>query len=85
VYAVALRETGAVDRALDVLEAANAARPGQRELLVVLATLSNEAGRAKDALRYAQELVAAYPDDEHAQALLAQIGSSSARSGEGGE
>jgi len=73
VFAVALHDAGKVDRSLAVLRAAQERRPGDPDLLVALATLSAQAGHAGEAVRWARELVKAFPTDAAARELLAEV------------
>ena len=59
-----------MDAAIAVLEAALERHPANREMLMALTTISLEAGRRDEALRYIAELVQAYPNDPEITQLL---------------
>jgi len=73
VYGVALDSMGQTGRALEVLAAAHAGHPGNREILLSLATLSAKAGKGAAAVGYAKKLVELDPQDPDAQKLLEQL------------
>jgi predicted CXXCH cytochrome family protein len=70
VYAVALASSGRRDEAVAVLEAGHARRPGDRETLLALTTLTRDAGRLEAARAWAERLVAVDPE---ARPLLDQL------------
>jgi predicted CXXCH cytochrome family protein len=73
VYAVALRSSGQLDRALVVLRQAHARRPADRDVLMGLITFEGDKGNNASATAYAQELVRLVPDDPNAKTLLARL------------
>jgi tetratricopeptide (TPR) repeat protein len=75
VLGVAQHASGEVDLALETLRAAHVRHPADRDLLVALATISAEAGRAQAAREWARQLVALAPDDPAARQLLQQLDS----------
>jgi predicted CXXCH cytochrome family protein len=70
VYALALKETGNVKGALEVLETARKSHPVNRELLTALATINLDAGDRAAALEYAETLLQSYPEDRDAANLV---------------
>jgi Flp pilus assembly protein TadD len=73
VYAIALTSTGKPDPALRVLGEAYRRHPYDREVLLGLASILRDQGRAKEAMRYAEELVAVMPESAEAKRLLEEI------------
>ncbi len=73
VYGVALHSASQSERAIAVLTESLARHPGDRQLLMVLATLSRDLGRVGAALGYARELVERAPDDASARAFLTRL------------
>jgi tetratricopeptide (TPR) repeat protein len=73
VYGVALLSSGKPDPALAVFESALAKRPGDRELLIALATTNRDLGRFERARIYARRLLEAAPGDPQARQLLDQL------------
>ena len=73
VYAVALDSAGKPDPALRVLWEAYHRHPYDREVLLGLASILRDRGRAKEATRYAEELVAVMPESAEAKRLLEEI------------
>ena len=69
VAGVALHSTGDTRHALDLLRAAHDRRPGDRNVLLALATISRDAGALDDAGAYADALVAVAPWDPSARQL----------------
>jgi predicted CXXCH cytochrome family protein len=63
VYAIALHDSGQIDKALGVLRPLLREAPDSPDLLMALASYSREAGRREDALRYAGKLRALLPGD----------------------
>ena len=61
VHGVALNSVGQTDEALEVLEAAQARHPSDRDTLLALATINRDAGRMAAALSWADRLVALDP------------------------
>ncbi len=61
VQGVALNSTGRTDEALQVLEAAQARHPADRDTLLALATINRDAGRMAAALSWADRLAALDP------------------------
>ncbi len=74
VHGVALHSGGESGRALEVLAAAHLKHPADPELLTALATISRDAGRSEDALRFARKLQAVRPDDPGVRQLVAELG-----------
>ena len=68
-----LAERGRAAAAFPVLEAGLERRPGDRALLVALATLERDRGDRPAARRYAERLVRVAPADPAARALLASL------------
>jgi hypothetical protein len=56
-----------------VLEKAHQRFPGDRAILQALATMARDRGDRAKALAYAEQLVAAAPDDPNGQALLKEL------------
>jgi len=73
VYGVALLSATRDQEGLEVLDGALAKRPGDRELLVALATTCRDRGDFEHARDYARRLAAVSPGDDGAQKLLEQI------------
>jgi tetratricopeptide (TPR) repeat protein len=73
VYAVALHDTGQPDRALAVLRTAHARHPGDRDVLIALATMSRDRGNRAAALGWARALRDLDPQDPGAQRLVAEL------------
>jgi Flp pilus assembly protein TadD len=73
VYGVALDSAGQTDRALDVLAGAHAGHPGNREILIALASMNAKAGRGAAAVGYAKKLVELDPQDPEARQMLDQL------------
>jgi len=73
VYAIALASAGQPPRALEVLADAERRHPGDRDLLVALATISREAGRREEAVGWARRLVELDPADPGPRRLLQQL------------
>jgi tetratricopeptide (TPR) repeat protein len=61
VHGVALNSTGRTDEALEVLEAAQARHPADRDTLLALATINRDAGHMAAALAWADRLVSLDP------------------------
>ena len=79
VYAIALDSAGKHDAALLVLGEAYRRHPYDREVLLGLASILRDRGRAKEATRYAEELVALMPESAEAKRLLEEIRSKGGR------
>jgi Flp pilus assembly protein TadD/ssDNA-binding Zn-finger/Zn-ribbon topoisomerase 1 len=73
VYGVGLYSAGQTARGLEVLRTANQRFPGDREILLGLATLSAEAGDISHAKLYAKKLAEVSPSDPRAGTLLQQL------------
>ena len=73
VYGVALDATGQTDRALEVLTAAHARFPGNREILSALASFNAKARNRGAAIGYAKQLLELDPQDPEAQRLYDQL------------
>ncbi|MFQ5505826.1 MAG: tetratricopeptide repeat protein [Planctomycetota bacterium] len=78
-YGIALDSLGQSAKAFLVLEAAQHRHPGDRELLVALATLGRDRGNRAAALRFARKLRRLLPSDRSAQRLVAELESSGKR------
>jgi Flp pilus assembly protein TadD len=73
VYGVALDSAGQTDRALEVLAGAHAGHPGNREILLALASLNAKARRWAAAVGYAKKLVELDPQDPEARQIYDQL------------
>jgi tetratricopeptide (TPR) repeat protein len=73
VFAVALNSAGRVREALEELSRAHERHPGDREILVALATVNRDNGAIETAMDYARKLVALKPNEPQAQQLLTQL------------
>lgn len=73
VYAVALQSAGDTATARAVLERTLERRPLDRDVLLALAVLHRDGGRAAEALRYARALANAHPFDPTGPALIAEL------------
>ncbi|MFO7692068.1 MAG: tetratricopeptide repeat protein [Vicinamibacterales bacterium] len=73
VYAVALHDAGNVDKAVAVLTAVQAARPGDADTLAALAMFERERGNRRAATAWAEKLAALRPDDPGARQILSEI------------
>jgi predicted CXXCH cytochrome family protein len=73
VLGVALHSTGDTRRALDLLRAAHDRSPGDRDVLLALATISRDAGALDAARGYADALVALAPWDPGARGLREEL------------
>lgn len=73
VYGVALHSIGRVEDALAHLALAHEATSGDREILVALVTMNQEAGNPVEALRYAKRLLELSPDDSSVQQVVGQL------------
>lgn len=73
VFAVALQSAGDTATARTVLERTLERRPRDRDLLLTLAVLHRDRGRAAEALRYARALANAHPFDPAGPALIAEL------------
>ena len=73
VYAVALTSAGKPNPALRVLGEAYRRHPYDREVLLGLASILRDRGRANEAKRYAEELVAVMQENAEAKRLLEEI------------
>jgi predicted CXXCH cytochrome family protein len=73
VYAVALNSLGQKDQALAVLKGAAPRHPADRDILMGLVTFNREAGDARSALAYAEQLAAITPNDRGLAALIAEL------------
>ena len=73
VYALALKKTGDVRVALQVLADAYGRHPADRNILMALTTINRDAGSRTDALNYALALRRRYPDDPEAEALVREL------------
>lgn len=66
VYGVALNSSGAVEKALQVLEQGFARHPGDREIIFMLASIHRDQGHNDAALAWAQKLLSINPADQNA-------------------
>jgi tetratricopeptide (TPR) repeat protein len=73
VYGVALQATGAMDRAIAVLEGAHALHPADRDIIVALIDMQRQRGDSSAALKYADELVRLEPNDPRVAALRDEL------------
>ena len=77
VYAVALHDTGAPAKAVEVLRGALARRPNNREILSALASYEAESGNEAAALGHVEALEKLEPDDpqwrQYGEALRARL------------
>jgi len=73
VYGVALDSAGQTGHALEVLAAAHARHPGNREILFALASFSAKAGNRPAAIGYSRRLVELDPQDPEAKKLLEEL------------
>jgi predicted CXXCH cytochrome family protein len=73
VYAVAVKETEGVARALEVLRAQLLRQPENRDLLLALMSYSREAGDMPAARDYAERLARLAPKDPQVQKLRAEL------------
>jgi Flp pilus assembly protein TadD len=73
VFAVALNSAGRVREALEELSRAHERHPGDREILVALATVNRDNGAIETAIDYARKLVALEPNEPQVQQLLTQL------------
>ncbi|GMU33126.1 MAG: hypothetical protein AMXMBFR20_09980 [Planctomycetia bacterium] len=73
VYGIALQSTSRPDLSLAVLKAAYARHPGDRDLLIALATISRDSGDRSSAIEFARKLVALDQDEPGARSLLAEL------------
>ena len=73
VYAVGLHSGGKGDAAMQVLEQALKRHPGDRDILLALATFSRDAGHPAKAREYAARLLALAPQDAEARGLLQSL------------
>jgi tetratricopeptide (TPR) repeat protein len=76
VYAVGLYSNGKTAEGLASLRATQAQFPGNREVLLGLASLTAESGALQAARRYAESFVAMAPADPRGPQLLEQLGQS---------
>ena len=74
VLGIALHSAGHTERALAVLETARTRRPGDRDVLMALATINRDRGNAAAAREYAAQLSAVDPDDPGVRSLRQQLG-----------
>jgi tetratricopeptide (TPR) repeat protein len=73
VYALALQGAGDLKQAISLLEQNADRHPADRDTLVALTTLHRDRGDLPAATRYADQLVAHYPDDAQVRALRAEL------------
>ncbi|MDH3732141.1 MAG: tetratricopeptide repeat protein [Gemmatimonadota bacterium] len=73
VYAIGLNSSGQTETAVSTLEAALRRSPYDRDILFGLATISRDAGRTDEALRYARRIAALWPSDPASSQLVTEI------------
>ena len=73
VYALALNSTGRFEEAMQVLEEAHHQLPYNRDLLLLMTTISRDRNNNKKAMVYARKLVEMYPQDKSFLQLLEQL------------
>jgi predicted CXXCH cytochrome family protein len=73
VYALALQGAGDRGAALRVLRQAKVRQPGNRQVLLALATISRDQKETAKARAYADELLKRFPDDRQARALQEEL------------
>jgi len=73
ILGVALNSMNERERGIEILQKAHERFPGNREILIALATIHRDMGATEDALRYARALLAISPSDGTARALLNQL------------
>ncbi|HMK89087.1 MAG TPA: tetratricopeptide repeat protein, partial [Methylocystis sp.] len=76
VYAVALHDTGASEKARTTLEAALARAPHDRDILFALAAYEAEDGDLAAAVKHAEQLFAIAPDDPEIKEFVDSLRSS---------
>jgi tetratricopeptide (TPR) repeat protein len=73
VYGVGLFSTGKIASSLEVLRKANERFPGNREILLGLASIAGESGDMAEANRYAKQFEQVAPSDPRGEQLLRQF------------
>lgn len=73
VYAIAQSSVGDNSAALDTLRTGHERWPGNRQMLITLATLNKELGNSAAARRYASKLLELVPDDESVRQFLRSL------------
>ncbi len=73
VYAVGLHSSGNTAAAMGLLERALKRHPGNRDILLALASFSRDAGKTARAREYAARLLALAPQDPEARSLLQSL------------
>ena len=73
VYAVALNSTGAQSEAMALLERTHQRHPADREVLMALIAIAQNAGDVATALRHAREMAALYPADPQFRKLVSDL------------
>ena len=73
VYGVALDSVGQTPKAIEVLAAAHARHPANREILEALASFSLRSGDRRKAIEYARALVAVAPESAEAARVLDEL------------
>ena len=73
VYGVALHSAGEPGRAVNVLGEVHGRHPGDRDVLLALATMSRDAGSLNEAVEYARKLLELAPTDPGVRQLLAEL------------
>ena len=73
ILGVALNSMNERERGIEILQKAHERFPGNREILIALATIHRDMGATEDALRYAHALLAISPSDGTARAMLNQL------------
>jgi len=73
VYGVALDSAGQTDRALEVLAGAHAGHPGNREILLALASMNAKGRKWASAVGYAKKLLELDPQDPEARQIYDEL------------
>jgi len=73
VYGIALDSVGRTPKAIEVLAAAHARHPANREILEALASFSAKVGNRKAAIGYAEKLLALAPQSAEAAGILESL------------
>jgi Flp pilus assembly protein TadD len=73
VYGVALDSAGQTDRALEVLAGAHAVHPGNREILLALASMNAKGRKLASAVGYAKKLLELDPQDPEARQIYDEL------------
>lgn len=76
VYGIALNSLGQRDAAIKALTIAYAAHPADADIAIALATMQRDAGDTAEALKYARQLAAEWPNSRAAQQLAGSLSAS---------